>query len=996
MENIFGTPVTSIMMVLLVVFGLCMLTAIWIGIRHRVVFRMGMRNIPRRPAQTILIIVGLMLSTLIIAAAFTTGDTLNNSIRSQVYDILGPVDQIVVLSTGEDADAARPQSGVTFPETIAYDLADRMAGDPDVAGIIPVHSERVPVINPLTGDSEPALSLVGLPVSGLEPFGGITDLAGHQIDLATLPDNGIVLGETPAENLNAAAGDTLVIYIQNQPYELVVYAIGPDSILTGTQDPGDPGGFTMPLERAQSMFGRDGQINYVAVTNRGGDRDGVRLTDSAVASLNSALAGTPYQAVPVKQQSLEMAEEAANMFLSLFLIFGMFSISVGILLIFLIFVMLAAERQPEMGMARAVGMRRRQLVQMFIAEGMGYNLVSAMVGALLGVAVAFIMVRFMASIFADFLEIQPAVTWTSLVVSYTLGVTVTFLTIVGSSWRVSKLNIVSAIRNTPEPARKRAGRRSLVYGLVGTVIGSLLIWVGYQNSQEVFFGLGLSIVPFGLAVALRHFGLAPRLVYSLASILVLAYWLMPMDAHQRLLPDMAGGIEMFFISGIMMVAAATTLVIWNATLATSFIVMLGRRFSRWLPSVKTAVAYPLANKVRTGMTIAMFSLVIFSLVMMAAINNNMLSLLHGENAGGGWNIHVVKSPSNPIPDLVQALEAEGMDTSVIAATGQYDQVFQSRTQVRQTGDAAWGEYTVNGLYEDFIVNSAIPLQVRATGYENDAAVWEAIRNNPNLAVIDSWALPTGGVMMDSPSTLRLTGIQQSDTVMTPLDLDIQDPISGNLQTVTIIGVIDGSVSTMFGVFMPAATFNDIFAQPSMSAFTVRITPEADEKSTAATIKSTLATYGVQTISIEEMIETSAANSRSFLMLFQGFMGLGLVVGIAALGVIAFRSVVERRQQIGMLRAIGFNRRMVAASFMIESSMVTLLGVVSGAALGLWLSWNLLTSDYFLGSGAQTSYIVPWGTVLFFLALSLAASLVMAYIPARNAARVPISQALRYE
>jgi putative ABC transport system permease protein len=40
--------------------------------------------------------------------------------------------------------------------------------------------------------------------------------------------------------------------------------------------------------------------------------------------------------------------------------------------------------------------------------------------------------------------------------------------------------------------------------------------------------------------------------------------------------------------------------------------------------------------------------------------------------------------------------------------------------------------------------------------------------------------------------------------------------------------------------------------------------------------------------------------------------------------------------------------------------------------------------------------VPWGTVLFFLTLSLAASLVMAYIPARQAARVPISQALRYE
>ena len=43
------------------------------------------------------------------------------------------------------------------------------------------------------------------------------------------------------------------------------------------------------------------------------------------------------------------------------------------------------------------------------------------------------------------------------------------------------------------------------------------------------------------------------------------------------------------------------------------------------------------------------------------------------------------------------------------------------------------------------------------------------------------------------------------------------------------------------------------------------------------------------------------------------MGLGLVVGVAALGVISARSVVERRQQIGVLRAIGFRRRMVQAA-----------------------------------------------------------------------------------
>ena len=78
--------------------------------------------------------------------------------------------------------------------------------------------------------------------------------------------------------------------------------------------------------------------------------------------------------------------------MSIFTTFGSFSIAAGILLIFLIFVMLAAERRGELGIARAIGTRRGHLVQMFLFEGAAYDLVAAAVGALLGVAVAYGMV----------------------------------------------------------------------------------------------------------------------------------------------------------------------------------------------------------------------------------------------------------------------------------------------------------------------------------------------------------------------------------------------------------------------------------------------------------------------------------------------------------------------------------------------------------------------------------------------------------------------------
>ena len=99
------------------------------------------------------------------------------------------------------------------------------------------------------------------------------------------------------------------------------------------------------------------------------------------------------------------------------------------------------------------------------------------------------------------------------------------------------------------------------------------------------------------------------------------------------------------------------------------------------------------------------------------------------------------------------------------------------------------------------------------------------------------------------------------------------------------------------------------------------------------------TKGVQADSIKQEIDDAMAQSRGFMRIFQAFMGLGLLVGIAALGVIALRCVVERRQQIGMLRAIGYQRGTVALSFLLESGFIALMGILSGVVGATILSWG---------------------------------------------------------
>ena len=123
------------------------------------------------------------------------------------------------------------------------------------------------------------------------------------------------------------------------------------------------------------------------------------------------------------------------------------------LLVFLIFVMLAAARRTEMGMARAVGAKRSHLVQMFIFEGTAYNLVSAALGVTVGLGVGYLIVAATNQILggtSEEFEFAYTFELRSAVVAYCLGMIITFATVAVSAYRVSRMNIVEAVRGLPE------------------------------------------------------------------------------------------------------------------------------------------------------------------------------------------------------------------------------------------------------------------------------------------------------------------------------------------------------------------------------------------------------------------------------------------------------------------------------------------------------------------------------------------------------------------
>jgi putative ABC transport system permease protein len=1001
MNSLFGIPMNDIMAVLLVLLGISLSAVAFVAWRNRVMFLIGVRNIPRRVAQTVLIIIGLMLSTTIISAAFTTGDTVNHSITKMVYDTYGHVDETVqvgdtLLGEGEGGNGVVRRQAV--PESLAADLEGRFQGDSEINGFLPVILEPVAAANPGTRQSAPLGILTGLDASRLSAFPDIIDKKGAPVDVAALADDEILINESMADEIDAKPGDSVDVYYANQRYPFRVANIVKDRLLTGSS--GYPKlGMATRLDTLQRLFNRPGEADFIAIANRGGVRGGNEVADSVKAKLEDALKGTPYSADALKSEGVKSAELAGNILMTFFLVLGLFSIAAGVLLTVMIFVMLAAERKTEMGISRAVGMKRRHLIQSFMSEGMGYNILSAVVGVSLGVLVAMLIAGVMTILLGKYVSIESKVTLRSLIMSYSLGVSLTFLTVVFSSWRVSNLNIVRAIRDLPEP-EKRPRRRSLFVGIGLAIFGALLMLLGVASKQAFFWGLGISLVLIGLAIALRYLRVPERPLFSAVGLAILIYW--PLAAGENIPgPKMNGGIELFFLSGIMMVAAATFVVMYNAHLLLGLFALGGRRLGRIYPSIKTAIAYPLASKFRSGMTMAMIALVIFALTMMSVMNGNFDRVFLTEEARGGWDVRIQENPSNPIGDLREALaDSPDVDTLKFEAIGRVEMAGQAQAKLKQdlaadTKVEDLPSYTVAGVDQSFLRENRIELQGRATGYESDGAVWEAIANDPSLAVIDSFATGGSGYSFGGPS-FQLEGIDPGQSTFDPIPLQIIDPISSQSATVKVIGVMAvGPSASFFGLYTGEETLRKVFGEPDYSVYYVRLAPGEDAKATAKAIEAALFTKGAQAVSIKAEMDDQMALSRGFFYLMQGFMGMGLVVGIAAVGVIAFRTVVERRQQIGMLRAIGYSRGQVSLSFLMESSFITLLGIATGLGLAIVLSYFLLTSESMSNMGLKGFYI-PWIEVIPISFFAYVAALVMTFIPARQAASIPIAEALRYE
>lgn len=1000
MNSLFGVPMGALASTMSVLFLLAFACIAALGIRHRVFLRMALRNIPRRRGRSMLIVLGLMLGTLIITAAFSTGDTMSHTVRTIGVEAAGEIDELISVQGANVQPDSFAQGDVAYFDGSLFDDVEAVLRDAPIDGLAPIIREDVAVRDAATRQSEPRVTLFAAPPDRMAGFGDIRSVGNGVVSLGDLGEGQVYVNEELAEEASIVAGGRIELFTSLGPTTLTVADV---VRYTGALAPSSESVVLMPLDVAQRLLGREGEIRHIIVSNTGGDISGAERTDEVMATLEGSLPALGLESEPFKEDILELADEVGSGFTSIFATFGTFSVIAGMMLIFLIFVMLAAERKTEMGIARAVGTQRRHLIEMFAFEGAAYDIAAAAVGAGLGILVSLGMGAIAATAFAEFdVDIQYDLRWRSVVVAYTLGVLLTFAVVVFSAWRVSRLNIVTAIRNLPDTTLSRGGRGLWFLGALSVFAGALLIVAGRQGELASLYHLGISIVIIGPIPLLRRLGAPDRVAYTIPGVLLVGWWLFPWRLIEFLVPEeLAGDLSLFLISGIMVVIGATWVVMYNADLLLGALAWGFGRFRRLAPAVRMAIAYPITHRFRTGLTVAMFSLIVFTLVVMATINNAFFDFFDDDDAfGGGFDLLAISVPANPIDDIEARIAAsEELDEDMFGAIGSQSVLGVDARQVGEDGE--FESYPLRGLDETFLRENQYELAIIADGYESEEDVWRAIAERPNLAVIDSFAVPRRdnfGFIIGG-ADFGLDGFFLEDEGFQPVDVDVIDPETGDTVTITVIGVLkDTFPPFMFGMSTSAETMRAAFGDsaPAPSVYMLQVAGDADPRAAADALESEFFENGMEAEVLAEELDDLLRSQLTLNYIIEGFMALGLLVGVTALGVISARSVAERRQEIGVLRAIGFNRRLVQASFLIESSFIALVGIVVGASLALVVVYELLYDMSEQPATEGIAFAVPWGNLAIVFGGAYLAALLATALPAYWASRVYPAEALRYE
>jgi putative ABC transport system permease protein len=250
---------------------------------------------------------------------------------------------------------------------------------------------------------------------------------------------------------------------------------------------------------------------------------------------------------------------------------------------------------------------------------------------------------------------------------------------------------------------------------------------------------------------------------------------------------------------------------------------------------------------------------------------------------------------------------------------------------------------------------------------------------------DLQRLDQGGVLVD-PDLMEDQGWVVGDTV-------IIEYASTGPQPTEIVGAAKGEA---FGssYWISTATYEENFASRTDFIVFMKFADGvafADAEAAVRALAEGYANAEVQTGS--EVVADAEAQINQILAFISGLLFLAIIIAVLGITNTLALSIIERTREIGLLRAVGMERRTVRRMIRWESVIIALFGAVVGILLGVVFGWAVVRS---LADEGLSTFDIPWVQLISLVLLSGVVGIIAAIYPAWKASRLNILEAIAYE
>jgi len=989
--------------------------------------RHAIRGIQRRKLKNLISTLGILIGVSLLAGVQIATDSLVNGMQETVNLRYGNADIVI-------------NKGVYQPEFFNYSLFEQLRDDSDLApyidGIAPRITSQVFISSLTTSQTESFVTIIGINETLDSPFGELIpddSYENNDFNFTSLTDVQCIVGKELGEavvefDIEGSGRNEVISFPDTTQSMLMGYidALGNASttalVVKGIAKVEGKGvlntGYTIfiKVQYLQTIYHTNGSknINTIIVSTTQSNDNSRFVADMLEDKLNFYLGkeeGVQYVVDPQKLEAYGDVADSIKSFRIVLYVFGSLIIISGVLLILNITLMNIDEKQKSIGIMRAIGMTQRQLLTVQITESMilgGFGSVLGLgAGVLNGLGIIFLLENFLdiGSILKSIpLIVQPV----GLIISFAIGIAISLLAAIYPAWKASRIDIVNTINEIQTPQRdRRSGNWSIYTGFIVILAAgaafaiSLLItpewrWMMFIGSIFLFlFGMGFTLSRFvGPKIGFNSFALA-WMAAGILSVVLLNPYLTDIGLSQD------NNLYVFLIGMLGLVFGSIIFVALNLE-------WLSNRFNDIFQNMKRlrsigiiSMRYIGKKKIRSALTFAIFG-VILTMNVFLSVFTGSFTLGFDDFAAreeGGVNIIAYSLASeepigDPIETIIEADPENIVDVTGVkfrySLTGAIINIEFTTTNETTTTDVTIPIPTdMWGVNDEFIEMTSYGFSDVWDGIDGDP--WEVVKNGTERYIILPFLLQE--FEFDEDNTV-FTVNQKPGDVITIAEFD---PITNTtiLGNYTIIAFVQTtSYSMAFSAFLFTGENSPLFYEvPYDTAYLIQTNPKltTDENvEVSRLVEEKL--KGFDTLTLRDRMESVMEFVTQSINFMQAFVSLGLVVGVLGLIVVSLRGITERTREIGMMRALGFQRAEVIAAVVIEIFAVAFVGLVIGFVNGLILGYGM-HSQYL--SEFDFQFIIPWGMLGIFIALTVVLSIFAAVIPARRASKIPPSDALRY-